>query len=197
MCPIQATPQRQPLMPTQPFSAGMRTKELSSTHQWQGKQKETIKNDLILPHCMAKYRRTKLQWHRGGVRKGAGGQGGRTGRWGVRGGIGRAGSKPTPAGWRPWAERGGDRIYWAWVSTVGIRPQCALNCRGTPFLIHTPHVKMHKVCQGLCRLIHLTREALLTQDLCCTDSMLYKKKKKKKKHTLKPTFPENRYEYLR
>ena len=33
MCPIQATPRRQPLMPTQPFSAGMRTKELSSTHQ--------------------------------------------------------------------------------------------------------------------------------------------------------------------
>ena len=194
MCPIQATPQRQPLMPTQPFSAGMRTKELSSTHQWQGEQKETIKNDLILPHCMAKYRRTKLQWHRGGVRKGAGGQGGRTGRWGVRGGIGRAGSKPTPAGWRPWAERGGDRIYWAWVSTVGIRPQCALNCRGTPFLIHTPHVKMHKVCQGLCRLIHILHEKRCSRRIYAAPIPCYTKKKT---HTLKPTFPENRYEYLR
>ena len=140
------------------------------------------KNDLILPHCMAKYRRTKLHWHRGGVRKGVGGLGGRNGRWGV-------GGQGDWLGGEGWVEgRGLEELVqnqhlldvvtafigpeyplWAYA------PQCALNRRGTPFLIHTPHVKMHKVCQGLCRLIHLTQEALLTQDLCCTDSMLYKK----------------------
>lgn len=146
-----------------------------------------MKNDLILPHCMAKYRRTKLQWHRGGVRKGVGG--------GAGGGLGGEGEGLEELVQNQHLLDEGREQSGVVTAFIGPEYQLwayALIVRSIAEELHFSYIHHTQKCIRYVRgcatlsILHEKKRCSHRRIYCCTDSMLYKK------NTLKPTFPENR-----